>query len=74
MSNLGLHFVYSALSATGSFRVERRFLDSRPREVPDAFFFTVSYEEDLLNIVRILEASGVEPLGADREGGPIVGR
>ena len=73
MSNLGFHFVYSCLAGSGRFRVERRFLDDRPLSVDaDAVFFTVSYEEDLLNLVRILVSLGIEPLREKRSGGPLV--
>jgi len=73
MSNLGFHFVYSSLSRSGRFRVERRFSGEPPgREKPDALFFTVSYEEDLLNLVRILVSLGIEPLREGRAGGPLV--
>ncbi len=73
MSNLGFHFVYSYLAGSGRFRVERRFLDDRT--VPataGAVFFTVSYEEDLLNLVRMLVSLGIEPLRERRGGGPLV--
>ena len=73
MSNLGFHFVYSCLAGSGRFRVERRFLDDPP--LPggiDAVFFTVSYEEDLLNLVRILVSLGIDPLRERRRDGPLV--
>ncbi len=73
MSNLGFHFIYSSLANSGIFQVERYFDGERPgSERPDAVFFTVSYEEDLLNLVRILVSFGIEPLREKRKGGPIV--
>ncbi len=73
MSNLGFHFVYSCLAGSGRFRVERRFLDDRPVPVTaGAVFFTVSYEEDLLNLVRMLVSLGIEPMRERRAEGPLV--
>ncbi len=73
MSNLGFHFIYSCLAGSGRFRVERRFLDDRPVSVTaDAVFFTVSYEEDILNLVRMLISLGIEPLRERRGDGPLV--
>jgi len=37
-----------------------------------ALFFSISYEEDLFNLVRMLHGSGVEPLRARRLGRPLV--
>jgi radical SAM superfamily enzyme YgiQ (UPF0313 family) len=72
MSNLGLHFVYSTLAASGKFHVDRFFTDDAPSGRPAALFFTVSYEEDLLNIIRMLSSIGVEPLRENRDGGSLV--
>jgi radical SAM superfamily enzyme YgiQ (UPF0313 family) len=73
MSNLGFHFIYSSLARSGRFRVERLFLDDFPSPVEtDAVFFTVSYEEDLLNLVKMLISLGIEPMRVRRESGPLV--
>ena len=73
MSNLGFHFVYSSLAGSGRFRVERQFLgDPRGKGSADAVFFSVSYEEDLLNLVKILISLGIEPLRERRTDGPLV--
>jgi radical SAM superfamily enzyme YgiQ (UPF0313 family) len=73
MSNLGFHFVYSSLSSNGRFRVERSFYGEQPgSKSPDAVFFSVSYEEDLLNLVKILVSFGIEPLREKRMGRPLV--
>jgi len=73
MSNLGFHFIYSCLAGSGRYRVERRFLDDRPVPVKaDAVFFTVSYEEDLLNLVKMLVSFGIEPMREKRVDGPLV--
>jgi radical SAM superfamily enzyme YgiQ (UPF0313 family) len=73
MSNLGFHFMYSSLSESGRFRVERLFLGDTPgKGSPGAVFFTVSYEEDLLNLVKMLISLGIEPLRGKRGEGPLV--
>lgn len=73
MSNLGFHFIFSSLCATGRFRVERRFLGDKPgKGAPLALFFTVSYEEDLLNLVKILISLDIEPLREKRGEGPLI--
>lgn len=73
MSNLGFHFIYSSLAGSGRFRVERQFLgDTRGKGSADAVFFSVSYEEDLLNLVKILISLGIEPLREGRTDGPLV--
>ncbi|MBN2184123.1 MAG: radical SAM protein [Candidatus Krumholzibacteriota bacterium] len=80
MSNLGLHFIYRSLASRGSMRVERFFTDTAPLTfetgagISDAFalLFSVSYEEDYLDLIRILVTAGVEPLRSRREGGPLI--
>jgi len=80
MSNLGFHFIYGALARSGRFSVERFFSDTSPltfesgRPIGDAFalLFSVSYEEDYLDLVRILIDSGIEPLREKRRGAPLV--
>lgn len=80
MSNLGLHFLYSGLAGTGKYRVDRFFTDTSPLTVEDgsqvssadALFFSVSYEEDYLNMIRILLEAGIEPFREQREGRPLL--
>jgi radical SAM superfamily enzyme YgiQ (UPF0313 family) len=77
MSNLGFHFIYSGLARSGELRVERRFGDGGPsRKMPakgaDAVFFSISYEEDLVPLVRMLKSMEIEPLREDRGNGPLV--
>jgi radical SAM superfamily enzyme YgiQ (UPF0313 family) len=73
MSNLGFHFVYSYLSRSGRFSVERGFFGGSPLNgSAEAIFFTVSYEEDLINLVKMLVSSGIEPMRERRMGGPLV--
>lgn len=73
MSNLGFHFIYSSLARSGMFRVERLFLNDKPgKGVPLALFFTLSYEEDLLNLVKMLISLDIEPLREQRGEGPLI--
>lgn len=80
MSNLGFHFLYAGLRRSPGLRVERFFADTSPVTIESgsplsdetALLFSVSYEEDYLNLVRILHESGVPPLRADRRGRPLV--
>lgn len=73
MSNLGLHFLFRELSRPGIFRVERHFTDSKPpAHKPQIVFATISYEEDLINLVKMLRDLGIEPSREDRGGDPLV--
>ncbi len=80
MSNLGFHFLYGSLARSGRFRVERFFGDTSPvtfesgRRIRDAsaLLVSISYEEDYLDLVRILIGSGIEPEREKRRGEPLV--
>lgn len=80
MSNLGFHFLYAGLRAEGSLGVERFYADTAPVTIEAgtrlssfaALLFSVSYEEDYLNLVRMLHESGVPPLRESRRGSPLV--
>ena len=80
MSNLGLHFIYRSLASRGVLRVERFFTDTAPftfetgTDISNAFalLFSVSYEEDYLDLIRILVTAGIEPLRSRREGKPFI--
>ncbi len=80
MSNLGFHFLFGTLSRAGIFKVERFFSDSSPLTIESgmhlssavALFFSISYEEDYLNLARILIESGIDPLRRGREKGPLI--
>jgi radical SAM superfamily enzyme YgiQ (UPF0313 family) len=80
MSNLGYHFLYAGLRRSPGLRVERFFADTSPATLESgsplsektALLFSISYEEDYLNVVRMLHESGVPPLRAERRGGPLV--
>ncbi len=74
MSNLALHFLYDTLRRKHELRVKRVFLDSNPYTIEgkkpvstlSVLFFTVSYEEDYFNLVKMLYAAGIEPLREKR--------
>jgi radical SAM superfamily enzyme YgiQ (UPF0313 family) len=80
MSNLGLHFLYAGLRRSAALRVERFFADTAPYTVETAsdiatapvLFFSVSYEEDFVGLVRILHRAGIAPLADDRSLQPVV--
>lgn len=80
MSNLGFHFLYGNLRSRRAMKVERFFTDTSPHTYETgqhlskarALFFSVSYEEDYLNLARILVESGVEPLRERRRSGPLL--
>jgi radical SAM superfamily enzyme YgiQ (UPF0313 family) len=80
MSNLGFHFLFGSLSRSGALRVERAFRDTTPFTLEsgselsrfDLLFFSISYEEDYINLVRMLYESGVEIWREKREGSPLI--
>ena len=72
MANLGFHTVYSLLNGYDQVACERFFLGmtnsvetNSPLSSFDAIGFCLQYELDYLNLVRILEAYGIEPLRED---------
>ncbi len=76
MSNLGIHAVYSLLNSYPNVVCERVFLGDEPalslesrRPLSDfaVVAFSVSYELDYFNVVRILKASGIPLFAADRD-------
>ncbi len=79
MSNLGLHTMYRVLNDHPSIVCERFFTDS-PRSVESSralqdfhiAAFSVSYELDWINMVRILLDNRIPVRREDRTGGPIV--
>ena len=78
MANLGFHTVYSLFNGYDQVACERFFLGMRnsvetnsPLSSFDAIGFSLQYELDYLNLVRILEAYGIEPL-RERRRGPTV--
>jgi radical SAM superfamily enzyme YgiQ (UPF0313 family) len=84
MANLGVHAVYRLLNAHPDVRCERAFLPDdggEPRTVEsgaplrafDVVAFSLSFEDDHLNVLRLLAGAGI-PLRAARrdEGSPLV--
>ncbi|MCJ7425976.1 MAG: radical SAM protein, partial [Dehalococcoidales bacterium] len=81
MSNLGIHALYRLLNSYDNVVCERAFWeeDKRERRSPislesqrplsdfAALFFSISYELDYFNVVRILKASGIPLYAADRD-------
>ena len=83
MSNLGFRLVYHFLNAYDEIVCERLFLpqedeplrsveSNRPLTDFKVVLFSVSFEPDFVNVVKILELAGLSPLAAEREGGPLV--
>ena len=80
MSNLGFHFLYASLRRSVKLHVERFFADTSPVTLEsgarlsshEALLCSISYEEDYINLVRILHESGLPPLREDRRGAPLV--
>ena len=83
MSNLGFRLVYHFLNQFDEIVCERFFLSNqgeplrskesnRPLTDFEVILFSLSFEPDLVNLVRILEQAGLEPLREKREGGPLV--
>jgi radical SAM superfamily enzyme YgiQ (UPF0313 family) len=80
MSNLGLHFLLRSLRRNAGVRAERVFSDTAPLTLESgspiasaaAVLFSVSYEEDFINLVRMLLASGIPPNRAERNGRPFI--
>jgi radical SAM superfamily enzyme YgiQ (UPF0313 family) len=78
MDNLGFQGVYGMLASVPGVHCERAFfepgregvsLESRvPLRKFDVVAFSVSYENDVVNVLRILKASGIEPFAARRAG------
>ena len=83
MDNLGFQGVYRLLASTPGVHCERAFfehgleglsLESRlPLKQFDVVAFSVSYENDLVNVLKTLKSAGIAPYAADRPGGaPLV--
>lgn len=80
MSNLGLHAVYHILQSRMDVHCERAFMDDNAKKTKtvesgrelglfDTVIFTISFETDILNLIRALRSSGIEPLREKRDGG-----
>ena len=80
ISNLGFHFLFGGLRKSRKLHVERFFSDISPVTLETGsrlaskavLFISISYEEDYINLVRILHESGIPPLRENRGGHPLV--
>ncbi|MRR37581.1 radical SAM protein, partial [bacterium] len=79
MSNLGLHAMYRVLNADPDVVCERFFLDedlsmesSRPLRDFPVIAFSVSYELDWINMLRIMIRNNIPIRSRGREGSPFV--
>ncbi|RJR29014.1 MAG: radical SAM protein [Candidatus Latescibacterota bacterium] len=80
MANLGFHFLYAGLRSSPRLAVERFFSDTAPFTLETGaplssravLLFSVSYEEDYVNLVRILHEAGIPPLREERSSSPLV--
>jgi len=85
MANLAIHSLYRWFNANPDIVCERYFLPDEitskiPRTIEtnapladmDVIAFSLSYELDALNIVRILQMCGIPPLAVDRTKGPLI--
>ncbi|MBU8922260.1 MAG: B12-binding domain-containing radical SAM protein [Bacteroidales bacterium] len=80
MSNLGFHFIFAEASRSGEFSVDRFFSDTAPFTFKtgkrlgeaDVLFISVSYEEDYINLVRMMTGSAIELSREKRRGKPLI--
>ncbi len=85
MSNLGFQFTFGFLISHEGVRCERVFWDEgsghlgrsyetgTPLRDFDVIAFSISFEDDYFNVVRVLEATGLAPFAAEREeGDPLI--
>jgi radical SAM superfamily enzyme YgiQ (UPF0313 family) len=80
MSNLGFHFLLRSLRRLTGARIERAFTDTVPYTLEsgielstaEAILFSISYEEDYINLARMLAVSGIVPERTERLGRPLV--
>ncbi len=82
MSNLGIHAIYSLLNSYHNIVCERVFWDKKEETEPVTSFslesqrpladfavlaFSINYELDYFNVVRVLKASGIPLYATDRD-------
>ncbi len=83
MSNLGFRLVYHFLNRHDEIVCERFFLpeegedlrsieSNRPLTDFDFVLFSISFESDLVNLVKILELAGLSPLREERNERPLI--
>lgn len=79
MSNLGFQWVFHLLSSNPEIHCERAFVDNESKTIEsgrrlnlfDIIFFSISFESDLVNLVRMLEASRIE-VDRQKRTGPLI--
>ncbi len=83
MSNLGFRLVYEFLNRYDEIVCERFFLPEEGEELRSVesnrpltdfgfVLFSVSFESDLVNLIKILERAGLSPLREERKEGPLI--
>lgn len=81
MANLGFQLVYKLLNQIEGITCERAFIDIKPMKSLESrkklsqfhiVAFSLSYELDFLNILKILRATNIRPYSKDRAGCPIL--
>ncbi len=83
MSNLGFRLVYEFLNRYDEIVCERFFLpeegeklrsveSNRPLKDFKTVLFSVSFESDLVNLVKILKLAGLSPLREERKEAPLI--
>src|SRR5512137_420117 len=80
MANLGFHAVYRLANAEADVLCERAFLPEEPGEQPrtvesgrplrdfDVIAFSLSFEDDYVNVLDVLRRAGIPLRAADRDG------
>lgn len=78
MSNLGFQLVYDLVNSFPDVVCERVFLPDDSQQLPRSIesgrplhdfpvvLFSISFEQDYFNVIRLLRLSGIEPLSANR--------
>ncbi|MBI5417135.1 radical SAM protein [Candidatus Poribacteria bacterium] len=79
MSNIGFQHIYALINSHPEFYADRAFLtkesqlltleSEKPLKYFEIIFFSISYEMDYLNLVKILIQAGIPPECKDREHG-----
>jgi len=80
MSNLAIHVIYRLLNGLDTFLCERVFLSERIVSVEsgrplgsfEIVFFSLSFELDYPNVIRMLEAARIQVSAIERREGPLI--
>lgn len=79
MSNLGFQLVYDLVNSFPDVVCERVFLPDDSQQLPRSIesgrplhdfpvvLFSISFEQDYFNVIRLLRLSGIEPLSSNRK-------